>query len=506
MGACQIKSKLKSEQQKRLEIRKKLNFSKTIISATVKNYTFESQQTVKTEQTVQKEQVCSVQNSTQNFNKVYTVLNQYKPIKVGDDQILTIQHNINGQVRHARLIERSRENNSWIENFLKQNFNHPNIIKVYEYFSSDKDYHIITQEQILGIPLCDYIKPSEQIKEVLAAQLILQILQAIQYLHQNNIIHGRISQNSFFFAQENNFTKLKLIDYKEIYLKPELNLNSIMFIPPELLTMIQDEKFSKEGDIWACGILSYLILNSASPYSKCKTIQSMQNQIMRGAIIYESTNFDRISNLAKNFLKKMLARLLTQRPTISIAINDQWISQNIIPKKINCKDTLNKFSQFKQVNKLQFHIMIYMINVFFSQAFSQLINTFNEFDTNKDGRVNIEEMMIAYKALGRAEEAKKEIKQIFEKIDTDGSGDIDFYEFLIAITDRQALLTIQNLQLTFQTFNVSRNGRLTEQELSQALQIPIEIIQENLSNQNLQKNGKITLDLKSFKEFMLELL
>ncbi|CAD8109246.1 unnamed protein product [Paramecium primaurelia] len=506
MGACQVKSKLKSEQKQRLEKKKKLLYSKSILNGTVKNYTFESQQTIKTEQTQQKEQVSSILISTQNFNKVYTMLNQYKPIIVGEDKILTIQHNINAQVRHARFIERSPENDSWIETFLKQNLNHPNIIRVYEYFSSEKDFHILIQEQILGISLCEYIKPSEQIKECLAAQLIVQILQAIQYLHQNNIVHGRISQNSFFFAQENNFTKLKLVDYKDIYLRPELNLNSIIFIPPELITFIQEEKFSKEGDIWACGILAYIILNSASPYSKCKTIQSMQNQIMRGTLFFESTSFDKISSSGKNFVKKMLARLLTQRPTISQALNDPWITQNVIPKKINTKDTINRLSQFKQANKLQFHLMIHMINVFFSQTFSQLINTFNEFDVNKDGRVNMEEMMVAYKVLGTGEEAKDEVKQIFEKLDTDGSGDIDFYEFVIAVTDRQALFTIQNLQMTFQTLNISRNGRLTDQELSYALQIPIETIQEYLPKTHISKNGKVTLDLKSFKEFMLELL
>ncbi|CAD8062560.1 unnamed protein product [Paramecium sonneborni] len=503
MGACHIKSKLIKEQQKRLENKKKLLQTKTFLKATVKNYTFESQQTVKPDQIVQKEQIFSVLISTQNFNKVYTILNQFKPIKAGEDQILTIQHNINAQIRHAQFIKRSPENDSWIENFLKQNFNHPNIIKVYEYYSSDKDYHIIVQEQVLGIPLCDYIKPSLQIQEGEAAELILQILQAIQYLHQNNIIHGRITQKSFYFSLENNFTKLKLIDYKEIFLKPELNPNSIIFIPPELLTFSQDERFSKEGDIWACGILSYFILNSGYPYSKCETIESIQNQIMKGAIIYESKNFDNISNQGKSFIKKMLTRLSTQRPTISQAINDQWIIENLIPKKFNQKEAINKLSKFKQVNKLQFHIMIYMINVFFNQAFSQLINTFNEFDLNKDGKVNIEEMMIAYKALGNSDE---EIKQIFEKIDTDGNGDIDFNEFLIAVTDRKALLTTQNLLLTFQTFNISRNGKLTEQELSCALQIPNEIISENLPKLPLQKNGKVTLDLKSFKEFMLELL
>ncbi|CAK76344.1 unnamed protein product (macronuclear) [Paramecium tetraurelia] len=506
MGACQIRSKLKSEQQKRVDKRKKLLYSKSVLSGTVKNYTFESQQTIKTEQTSQKEQVCSILISTQNFNKVYTILNQYKPIRIGEDKILTIQHNINAQVRHARFIERSQENDSWIEIFLKQNFNHPNIIRVFEYYSSEKDYHILIQEQILGISLCEYIKPSEQIKECLAASLIVQVLQAIQYLHQNDIVHGRISQNSFFFAQENNFTKLKLVDYKEMYLRPELNLNSIIFIPPELITFIQQEKFSKEGDIWACGILSYIILNSASPYSKCKTMQSMQSQIMRGTLFFESTSFDKISNPGKCFIKRMLARLLTQRPTIQQALNDQWITQNTVSKKTNTKDTLNKLSQFKQANKLQFHIMIHMINVFFSQTFSQLINTFNEIDANKDGKVNMEEMMVAYKSLGSEDDAKDEVKQMFEKLDTDGSGDIDFYEFLIAVTDRQALFTIQNLQMTFQTLNISRNGRLTEQELSYALQIPIETVQENLPKTHIQKNGKAILDLRSFKEFMLDLL
>lgn len=82
-----------------------------------------------------------------------------------------------------------------------------------------------------------------------------------------------------------------------------------MFIAPELLTIIKEEKFTKQGDIWACGILSYTILSNSSPYSKCKTMQNLSNQILRGAIIYDSINFDKISTAGKEFVKKLLARL-----------------------------------------------------------------------------------------------------------------------------------------------------------------------------------------------------
>lgn len=50
-------------------------------------------------------------------------------------------------------------------------------------------------------------------------------------------------------------------------------------------------------------------------------------------------------------------------------------------------------------------------------------------------------MMEAYKFLGNGDGAEEKVKQIFEKLDADGSGDIDFYEFVIAVTDRKALFT-----------------------------------------------------------------
>ena len=71
---------------------------------------------------------------------------------------------------------------------LLRNLDHPNILKLFEFFEDDVNYFIIT-EYCTGGELFDKIISMQSFNEKLAAQYMKQIISAVSYLHTKNIVH-----------------------------------------------------------------------------------------------------------------------------------------------------------------------------------------------------------------------------------------------------------------------------------------------------------------------------
>ena len=76
---------------------------------------------------------------------------------------------------------------------------------------------------------------------------------------------------------------------------------------------------------------------------------------------------------------------------------------------------------------------------------AQLVKVFQELDTNQDGKLSYEELLAGYsKYFGQT--PPKDIKKIFNMIDFDKSGEIEFSEFITATVNRFDLLSDKKLK------------------------------------------------------------
>ena len=147
-------------------------------------------------------------------------------------------HKDTQQKRAIKVIARSKIKN-W-DRFLTevkilQQLDHPNVIKLYEYFEEKENVYLVT-ELCAGGELFDRIIEKEFFTEVEAAKVFKQILQALNYCHSNNIVHRDLKPENFLYAGKSDDSDIKIIDYLDLFSSshiPHCN------IPKSVLTNMQ---------------------------------------------------------------------------------------------------------------------------------------------------------------------------------------------------------------------------------------------------------------------------
>jgi calcium-dependent protein kinase len=137
----------------------------------------------------------------------------------------------------------------------------------------------------------------------------------------------------------------------------------------------------------------------------------------------------------------------------------------------------------------------------------ELNATFESFDKNHDGKLSREELLDGYTEIFGLEAATEETEQVMQNVDTDGSGYIDYSEFVAASMNKKKLLSKNNLTQAFACFDADGSGTITVDEVKAFLggftnasdDVWREILQE------VDADGNGILDIKEFKEMMLRM-
>ena len=93
-----------------------------------------------------------------------------------------------------------------------KDLDHPNILKMYEFFEDEKRYYIV-QESCRGNDLFDELLARGRFTERDTAVIIKQVLSCVHYCHQNNIVHRDIKAENILLEQNKEGERIKLIDF-----------------------------------------------------------------------------------------------------------------------------------------------------------------------------------------------------------------------------------------------------------------------------------------------------
>lgn len=245
-----------------------------------------------------------------NYSSVYLITYNGQPAIV--KELADVKYN-NLALKEASILNR----------ISKQPECHPTIVCIYDYGTvPDTDSVYIIEEYIKGQDLLTY-----SINNILWEEEILYVaknlIEALVYLHEHNIVHRDIKLANVMISDEN---EIKLIDFglscfNDIcpnsivgtpnYISPELIQHFYGKDSGEILNETQLLELYKASDVWAVGILLYILANHSSPYVS-KTIPSLFLEISKiDTRITSDTDFHFVNTL----IEKILVVDYKQRPT-----------------------------------------------------------------------------------------------------------------------------------------------------------------------------------------------
>ena len=392
---------------------------------------------------------------------------------------------------------------------------HPNIIKIYEYYTDDINFYLIT-DYISNGELYNYVYKSKSLNERQTQYIMQQLLCAVNYLHLNNIAHRDIKLENILVEQEiesngEQLLNVKLIDFgTSNYVKTEntnnftVKVGSPFYMAPEVL----NKKYNNKCDIWSCGVIMFMLLRGHPPFkgeNQEELFKSIQNDII---------NYDEmteISELARDLMSKMLERNVDLRYSADECLKHKWMKiyneKSEIMKKEVVTSALNNISNYNATEKLQQATMAYIVHfISFNKEVEDLKTVFNEFDKNKDGLLSFEEIDHAFtrycvnKGLQNFTQKNKLI-QILDEIDTEKTGHISYEQFLRISIDQREILNENNLRSAFEKFDTNKDGKLSKEEIKNVLGIKdFAYVNELLKLVDENKDGYISYE--EFKSLM----
>jgi len=227
-------------------------------------------------------------------------------------EVTACTHIETGQRRAVKVIARSKIRN-W-ERFqtevrILQQLDHPNVIKLYEYFEDETNVYLVT-ELCTGGELFDRIIKEEFFTEQVAAKVFKQILQALNYCHSMNIVHRDLKPENFLFVSPDANADLKIIDFGLSKIMEGGKLHRMKtragtpyYISPEVLA----GNYDVSCDMWSAGCMLYILLCGYPPFYGDNNQEILQ-MVARGVFDYDGEEWDDIAAEAKDLIGKLITR------------------------------------------------------------------------------------------------------------------------------------------------------------------------------------------------------
>ncbi len=398
-------------------------------------------------------------------------------------------------------------------NILKK-LDHPNIVKIIEFYSAPKAYYIITDFCSCG-ELYNQIK--NQYSENQLAVLFYQVLSGLYYLHSNNIVHRDLKLENILISEiekdkvtNEKYFWVKIIDFgtAKIFEKNKSEkavVGSSYYIAPEVL----HKHYNEKCDTWSVGVILYMLIVGRAPFDGKDDEEIIEN-IEKGQFNSKHKKLLNSSEEVQDLVKKLLEVNVKKRLSSSEALKHPWFKKfngkslysNIEKEKILVY--LNRLRNFRINSKFQQMVLAFIVhNIPNSKEAKDILKIFRMFNNKDDGKLTKKELYQGLILYYNEKEIKKEIDDIFLLLDGANRGCIEYEEFLRATLDQKFLLSEENLIYAFNFFDKDNTGKISVDKIKNIFiddKVNEDVFRSIFNEIDINQDGEI--DFQEFKDMM----
>ena len=205
-----------------------------------------------------------------------------------------------------------------------EDVSHPRIARLYEAVETPKRVHLI-MECLEGGNLCSYVKSKRRLSEEESKKIFFQLVQAVDHLHQQCIIHRDIKLENVLFDTNKD---IKLIDFGFSTVSPDgkklrVFCGTPSYMAPEIVR--RTEYAGKPVDMWGLGILLYALLCGCFPF-RAKSYPDLYRRIARGSF----TIPDELSSPVRDLIRQLLTVDPYTRITSANVLKHPWLHHQLV--------------------------------------------------------------------------------------------------------------------------------------------------------------------------------
>uniref|UniRef100_A0A8C4RDA9 calcium/calmodulin-dependent protein kinase n=1 Tax=Erpetoichthys calabaricus TaxID=27687 RepID=A0A8C4RDA9_ERPCA len=240
---------------------------------------------------------------------------------------------------------------------------HSNIVRLHDSIS-EEGFHYLVFDLVTGGELFEDIVAREYYSEADASHCIQQILEAVLHCHQMGVVHRDLKPENLLLASKCKNAAVKLADFGlAIEVQGDQQAwfgfaGTPGYLSPEVL---RKEAYGKPVDIWACGVILYILLVGYPPFWD-EDQHKLYQQIKAGAYDFPSPEWDTVTPEAKNLINQMLTINPAKRITAQEALKHPWVCQrSTVASMMHRQETVECLKKFNARRKLKVIMTVFFL-------------------------------------------------------------------------------------------------------------------------------------------------
>mmetsp|Transcript_69493 Transcript_69493/g.226322 ORF Transcript_69493/g.226322 Transcript_69493/m.226322 type:complete len:537 (-) Transcript_69493:496-2106(-) len=392
--------------------------------------------------------------------------------------VLTGTHRMTKSVRAIKVIckEKTRDHSKLDREIeMMKEMDHPNVIKLFETFEDGRATYL-AMEFCKGGELFGRVVEVGCLPEPDAATVAQQILRAVFYMHSKGIVHRDLKPENCVFATKEPLAKsvLKVVDFglscrfapgEVLYEK----VGAPFYVAPQVLA----GRYNNLCDLWSTGVMVYLLLCGYAPFNGKKEAEVL-TKVRLGNFVFDDKSWGHVSEDAKDLIRGLLRMDQDLRLTAKQALGHVWIRQTAPGASADSclssgTELVNNLRNFRSQNKLKKATLQIIAGQLDDSQLHGLREAFMALDANQDGLLSLSELNAGLERAG-VHKKTEDLQLILDGVDTDGSGKIDYTEFLAAALDQLQCVTPDGCWTAFNVFDRDGDGKISVEELQHVLE------------------------------------